>query len=947
MMRHITLTIIFLSLSLALLAKENQRFSLSGKVQNVETKKSIVGASIIVEDSYLWAVSDKDGNFHIDNLESGEYQLTVMYLGYVNKLLTVTIKNKSENITVYLQENSLEIDEVVVMSQTVKDEVNTTYHVGREALNHMQVSDISSIASLLPGGKTSNPDLTTESTFSIRSGNSSAGNSSFGTAVEVDGVRMGSNSSFGEMSGTGTRNVAVDNIESVEVITGVPSVEYGDINSGIVMVKTKHGYSPLNVTLTANPKTYQVSASQGILLNDDGAALNVSGEWARATSSLISPYESYTRRGASAIYSATFKENLKFESGATINIGGSNSEDDPDAYSGEYSTGRDNLFRVNSSLEWLLNKKWVTNLKFNISASLNDKTTHEHSYTSSAAQQPSVHATQEGYYIADQLDYSYFADAYVESKEVNLAASAKYELNQKFGELNSRFKVGAQWKATGNEGVGEYYADMAYAPTGFRERDYSDYPYMHNLSLYAEERLTIPIGTTALTLIPGLRMEKLFVEGSAYENTLSFSPRFNGQLQVNQNFSVRGGWGVTEKLPSFYVLYPEQEYRDILSFGATYNGNQAFYSYYTQPYSLEYNPSLRWQRNYNSELGVDLNIAGVKIALTGYYNRTADPYQYTNYYTPFSYNSYSLPSGYQMPSNPEIKVDAQTGQISVRDASSEFSEWTDMDLKVTDTTFTKTTYADNGADVHRKGLEMVVDFPTIKPLKTQFRLDATYSHVKYMDNSLSYYYQSGWSHTTEADKSYQYVGIYATGTTASTSIYNGYVNQNVDANITAVTHIPKARLIISCRVEFSLLDRRQKLSEYNGQEYAFNVADSSSSTSTGGSIYDSESYTAIYPVQYMDVDGNIHDFTAEQASDPNFAYLVLHSGNTYTFAADGYDPYVSANLSITKEIGDNVALSFYANNFTFSRQAVSSYATGVSAIFVPDFYYGLTCRIKF
>ena len=60
-----------------------------------------------------------------------------------------------------------------------------------------------------------------------------------------------------------------------------------------------------------------------------------------------------------------------------------------------------------------------------------------------------------------------------------------------------------------------------------------------------------------------------------------------------------------------------------------------------------------------------------------------------------------------------------------------------------------------------------------------------------------------------------------------------------------------------------------------------------------------------------------------------------------------YDPYVSANLSVTKEIGDHVSLSFFANNFTNARRAVASYATGVSAIFTPNFYYGLTCRLKF
>ena len=97
----------------------------------------------------------------------------------------------------------------------------------------------------------------------------------------------------------------------------------------------------------------------------------------------------------------------------------------------------------------------------------------------------------------------------------------------------------------------------------------------------------------------------------------------------------------------------------------------------------------------------------------------------------------------------------------------------------------------------------------------------------------------------------------------------------------------------------------------------------------------------------MDLDGNVHPFTEAEAADPAFANLILKSGNAYTFAQDGYGPYMSANLSITKEIGDHVSLSFFANNFTNSRPYVKSMATGIGAIFTPAFYYGLTCRLKF
>lgn len=702
----------------------NGRVTISGEVRDSVTKDVIVGASVLINDGAFWADTNSRGEFLIDDVVADDGEIAISYIGYVTYTVPISKKDNSVSKKILLKPSSLAIDEVVVVSQMVNSDINTSYTVSREALKHTQITDISQIDALLPGGKTTNSDLTQATTFSLRDGgDSSTGNVAFGTAIEVDGVRLSSNGSFGSLDSTDTRSIAVENIESIEVITGVPSVEYGDINSGVVKIKTRRGVSPLNTTLSINPKTYMISASKGIRLNEKGSTLNVSGEWARATSSLVSPYDSYTRRGTSAIYATSLQNNLRFEVGGTVNIGGSNSEDDPDAYTGEYTKGRDNVLRANTSIEWLANKSWMTNLKFDVSVNYNDKRVHNHVYYSYASQQPAVHATEEGYFVASQLPYSYFADAITDSKELNLAGAIKYSLNNKIGELDSRFKTGVQWKMTGNFGRGEYYEDFSVAPSGFRERDYSTYPFMHNISLYAEERLTIPIGTTSLTVIPGVRVESLFVDGAIYSNTTSISPRFNGALKINDNLTLRGGWDITEKLPSYYVLYPEQEYRDILSFGATYNNNEAFYSYYTQPYASESNPNLKWQRNHNSEIGIDANIAGVKIGISGYYNKTVGAYQYSTYYSPFSCNTYVLPDGYTMPSSPDIRVDSQTGDIFVRDQNDSNSSWQAMDVNVTNTTFTKTTYADNGADVIRKGVEVVVDFPRIMPLKTEIRLD--------------------------------------------------------------------------------------------------------------------------------------------------------------------------------------------------------------------------------
>ena len=914
---------------------------ISGTVYEYGSELPIIGAVVKIGGDYLWTTTDIDGNFSFDNVQRGEWQLEVSCLGYMTAVMNLDVRMDVVGLEFPLHESSLALDEVVVTAQRAKDGLGTTHSLNRDALNHLQLSNMTDVAALLPGGKTVNPDLTEENRFSLREGGAATGNAAFGTAVEVDGVRLGNNASFGSMGGVDTRSVAVENIESIEVITGVPSAEYGDLNSGMVKINTRKGRTPVNVTFSVNPRTYQTSVSKGIDLQEDNGVLNLSAEWARSVKKLVSPYHSYSRTGLSLVYSNTFARSLRFEAGVTGNIGGMDSKDDPDAFTGEYEKERDNVLRANTSLTWMLNRSWITNLQFDASVNYNDNLYRYHKYESYASNQPAVHSELEGYYLADRLPMTYFSDQVIDSKEFDFSASFKYNWHKRWDDVKSSLKAGVQWKSNGNVGQGEYYDDPLLAANGYRPRPYTDYPFMHNLSVYAEEHLTVPVGDTKIEVTAGLRMENVFIRNSLYNAKATFSPRFNLKWQLTDAFSVRGGWGITEKLPSYYILYPKPEYRDIRTFGFSH-GESSSYIYYTQPYTTVYNPDLKWQRNSNSELGFDILAGGFKMSLVGFYNLTEGPYNFLNIYEPYSYDILQRPEGFAVPSDPQIKVDSQTGMVYLRGGDSEY--WTPMEVKVTDRTFAKSSKQNNGADVTRAGAELVVEFPEISPLRTTFRLDASYTYTKYLNEQLSAYYQDGWSHTSLPDRSYQYVGIYANG--SGSGVANGKLTHNLDANLTAITHIPQARLIITCRLEMSLLRRSRNLSEYMGKEYAFTVSETDN-IPTGGNIYDGNSYAAVYPVSYMDLDGNIHPFTAEEASDPAFANLILKSANAYTFALDGYGPYMSANLSITKEIGDHVSLSFFANNFTNSRPYVKSIATGVGAIFTPAFYYGLTCRLKF
>ena len=81
-------------------------------------------------------------------------------------------------------------------------------------------------------------------------------------------------------TGIDLRTITTDNIESVEVITGVPSVEYGDLTGGAVIVNTKAGRQPLQIKFNTNPNVYMFSGTKGFGLGEKGGNVNVGLDYA-------------------------------------------------------------------------------------------------------------------------------------------------------------------------------------------------------------------------------------------------------------------------------------------------------------------------------------------------------------------------------------------------------------------------------------------------------------------------------------------------------------------------------------------------------------------------------------------------------------------------------------------------------------------------------------------
>ena len=135
-------------------AANSNIYTISGHVTEPKTNSPLPGASILIKGTYLWAVSNQKGEFTIQGVQEGKYNLEVSFLGYVPATIPVNVHSNIKNLHIELKENTLALDDVVVTAQAPKNELNTTLTIGNNALEHLQVSNVSDISALLPGGKT-------------------------------------------------------------------------------------------------------------------------------------------------------------------------------------------------------------------------------------------------------------------------------------------------------------------------------------------------------------------------------------------------------------------------------------------------------------------------------------------------------------------------------------------------------------------------------------------------------------------------------------------------------------------------------------------------------------------------------------------------------------------------------------------------------------------------
>lgn len=223
----------------------------------------LLGANIMVKGTSVGAQTDFDGNFSIE-ASTGDV-LVVSYIGFKTKEVEVT---GSDSITIQLQEDSAQLDEVVVTALGISREKKSlgyaTQEVDGEDVNRTPTDNVvNALSGKIAGVQIkNNTNMGGSSNVVIRGSTSLTGNNQ--ALFVVDGVPV-SNSNFNtsdQQSGTGGfdyGNMASDinpnDIKSINVLKGAAATAlYGSrATNGAVIITTKSGAgSKKKPTITIN-----------------------------------------------------------------------------------------------------------------------------------------------------------------------------------------------------------------------------------------------------------------------------------------------------------------------------------------------------------------------------------------------------------------------------------------------------------------------------------------------------------------------------------------------------------------------------------------------------------------------------------------------------------------------------------------------------------------------
>lgn len=804
-MRYFLLLFTFLSLY----ARAQNIVTFKGKVTDNKARV-IEFATITVQETGNVTYSNAEGRFsiNIDRKQFPVVNLKISFVGMESQVNKIDLSAAMAEQVFLLKDLTLTLNEVQVTEKQKGESSNSSITFDRQAIEQLQAFSLTDILKALPGKATVAPNLQTVQNITLRSSatGASALNNSMGVAIIVDGVQQSNNANMQNLnigtlglsraqitdsrygssydatfSGLDLRNIPADNIESIEVVRGVASAQYGDMTDGAVILNRQAGKSYYQFSARTTYGSTNYSLTKGYLLGKKAGALNVNFNYLRSYQDPRDLVKSYDRLSGGIMWTSYLTKAIK----NTVSVDYSTKFDDikldPEDIQGRRTFSKDRKINITERLSSAINTKYLKQVNLNAGFSAGYSESYAEYELRRGGLVPIASKDTTGVYEGYFVPGDYRSVQHTVGKPMNANGTLSLLGQFNTGKVFHKFNFGSTFSISSNKGAGvledpENPRWLNQGNKNSRPYDFEYLPTLVNLGLYAEDNFRVKIFNNFLSVTPGVRYDVQNGYGT-------IQPRINTSYQLSNHLQFTLAYGIATKSPTMAYRYPGPVYYDfpLVTYRTPDNNiDQALFLVYTQKITPD-NSNLKPTRSTQLEAGLKYDNSFFNVSVFGYMKKNRD-----------GFNGVITPRTFVIP---KYTYDVVPGQKPTYSFTGAYEQL--MGSNLTDTQISNVVNTDD------YGAEIFINTQKVQAIETSFGVNTAITYSKYNNSGERY---------TAADPLKANAGG-----AAWWGIYPGnqYQNWAVNSKFTTTTHIPKLGFVVNIITDVSWLGSMRTLASSN------------------------------------------------------------------------------------------------------------------------------------
>lgn len=773
-----------------------------------ESNHPLPFATVSIPELQWRSNSDELGNFSISVPNNTPIELEYTYIGKQSLKMNLIPTDFKNSIKAVLKDATLQLESVDIDgNRDMRRSSNSSIVFDRETIENTQAISLADVLNMLPGKSVTETNMAKTNMLTLRSVSGDSWdtdifsrNNAFSVSYYMDGVQMSNNANMQSLNpgangflnpyiageyglglnnrnttsgdnaygGIDMRSIGVDNIESIEVISGVASAKYGDYADGAVIINTQAGRSPWYFRTSFRKGTTQYSLGKGFLLPKKWGALNINGNLLQANNDPRDNLKAYRRLTGSLTHTLQFNTRSKNNFSFTVSGNLDGAKEDIDDRAMRKSTFE--YFNINLTDRYQYHFKeesWFD--QFNVSLGLSAGRQYSSmQYLVNDESFPYTDIKSPGIYEAQWANGSYLGVTAIEGKPITGSANFSLTAIKPFLHTVHSLSIGGNAYLSANRGRGQI-IDLErplFSSSKEQSYNYKQVPTMLNTGIYVEDNFRYKLAERPLYFRLGMRADN-------QAGSWNFSPRLNARYEINQQSSVGFAWGYASKAPSLAHRYPGPVYFKIpvIDFPSDDPDLRLYLVYADLAYAN--NENLKATTSNMQEISYQYRKGKTNFSLTAYRKISSNGYSTKSIFKEWLIPQYQ----YKLDANGKPTY-SPTGLANKKTSS--YSQII------------------NSLESTNYGIELMASTPKISWLATSFNISSGYTNSYYYDTSpyLNYVSLDGIDYSQEA-----IFGVFAPENNR---------NQQIRATLSSQTHIPSLALMINLVTDFPLMTHNKR-----------------------------------------------------------------------------------------------------------------------------------------